>query len=330
MRGSGLVLLFFIGLLIVDGGFSGQNPARAAMYSRTYEDGTIHITEGPPEQGDGRLIRTSIKRQKGFVNPAETGLKYVHLTSIENPAGGLTKPLLLAIIKTESNFNPRAVSPKGARGLMQLMPSTWKRYKVTDPFDPEQNVRAGSAFFREMLARYKNLDLALAAYNAGPANVDKYKGIPPFAETRRYVRKVRWYYNRYANNGSLTELPGAADQFIMGSRALSRGDLGQADLAFKQVVKSYPGSPEANYNLALVYDRTGKNDRAMTYYRKTIRLDPYFKEAYYNLAIIQEKSGQFQQAAATWKKYLKYEVKDLERQRVAGFIAELNHLAKRR
>jgi len=105
--------------------------------------------------------------------------------------------LLASVVKAESNGDARAVSRAGARGLMQLMPKTASDHGVDDSFTPEENVRGGTEYLDEMLARYHdNLALALAAYNAGPAAVDKYHGIPPYHETRVYVARVIHEFNR--------------------------------------------------------------------------------------------------------------------------------------
>ena len=104
---------------------------------------------------------------------------------------GLDPLLLKSLIAEESNFDPQAVSPKGAAGLMQLMPGTAAELRVEDVFDPRQNVEAGALYLRSLLRRYGgDLALALAAYNAGPEKVDQYRGIPPYPETLRYVRRV--------------------------------------------------------------------------------------------------------------------------------------------
>jgi soluble lytic murein transglycosylase-like protein len=105
--------------------------------------------------------------------------------------------LLASLVKAESGGNARAVSRTGARGLMQLMPSTAAGLGVADSFAPQQNVRGGSAYLDALLTRYHdNMALALAAYNAGPAAVDRYRGIPPYHETRAYVARVIHEFNR--------------------------------------------------------------------------------------------------------------------------------------
>jgi len=102
--------------------------------------------------------------------------------------------LLVAVVRAESNFDPVAVSRAGAAGLTQLMPGTAADRDVVDVFDPSQNLEAGAGYLRAMLDRFESLTLALAAYNAGPATVEEYHGVPPYRETRNYVRNVtRWF-----------------------------------------------------------------------------------------------------------------------------------------
>lgn len=110
---------------------------------------------------------------------------------------GLEPRLVVAVIHAESNFDPLALSEKGAQGLMQLMPATAEELAVEDPFDPEENLRGGIDYLRRMLDRYEgDLELALAAYNAGPEAVKRHGGVPPYPETQAYIRKVLSQYRR--------------------------------------------------------------------------------------------------------------------------------------
>lgn len=111
-------------------------------------------------------------------------------------AFGLPAALIAAVIKTESSFIPQATSPAGAQGLMQIMPQTQKELGLADPYDPESNVLAGTRYLKEQLDRFGSLELALAAYNAGPGAVLKYQGIPPYKETQHYVLTVMAHLNK--------------------------------------------------------------------------------------------------------------------------------------
>jgi soluble lytic murein transglycosylase-like protein len=106
----------------------------------------------------------------------------------------LDENLIRAVMRAESSFNPTVVSPAGAQGLMQIMPELAEALGVTDPFDPRQNIMAGARYLRQLLDAHRgNLRLTLASYNAGPGNVARYKGVPPFRETREYVKRITGY-----------------------------------------------------------------------------------------------------------------------------------------
>jgi hypothetical protein len=116
---------------------------------------------------------------------------YANFIADSARAHGIAPELVASVIAVESNFNPNAVSWRAARGLMQLMPETAARFGVTKVFDPQQNIEAGTRYLKELLIRYKDdLALTLAAYNAGPVRVGQYRSVPPYRETRDYVRRV--------------------------------------------------------------------------------------------------------------------------------------------
>lgn len=165
------------------------------IYVHVGQNGVPSFTNVPT---DSRYRPTTEERQsKRISNP--------RLNSIISNASNIYQVdsrLVKAVIKAESDFDYKAVSGKGALGLMQLMPHTATEFKVFDPLDPQQNIWGGVRYLKQLLARFDgNIHLALAAYNAGPEQVDKHNGVPPFEETQTFVDRVLEYYTRYRQYG---------------------------------------------------------------------------------------------------------------------------------
>ena len=154
-----------------------------------------HYEEAPPAPAVAPSANGANAQALGFPARPKTDL-----TDVVNTASGryrLDPDLVNSVIKAESGFNVRAVSPKGAQGLMQLMPSTAAQLGVPNAFDPQANVEGGTKYLRELLERYDfDLIKALAAYNAGPQRVEQFGGVPPFYETRAYVARVVKDFNK--------------------------------------------------------------------------------------------------------------------------------------
>ena len=171
--------------------------ANADVFAREDDSGTLHLTDAPQESGFELLIEEADGAAPAPARMADlpTG-PFTESVARAAEASGVDARLIHAVIAVESAHNPRAVSPKGAAGLMQLMPATARRYGVTDRFDPDQNVMAGAMYLRDLMRLFNNrVDLVLAAYNAGEGAVPRHGlRIPPFLETQRYVPRVLGRY----------------------------------------------------------------------------------------------------------------------------------------
>jgi soluble lytic murein transglycosylase-like protein len=180
--------------------------ADADIYKYEDEDGVLHFTDAPTHRGfkifikdfkKDKKLRTNFRLNGFSKNPDE----FDPIINTLSSEYGVDKSLVKAVIQAESGYNPNAVSPKGASGLMQLMPETARDLKVSNTFNPTDNIRGGVRYLRFLLDTFKgDVSLALAAYNAGLAKVSKYGGIPPYEETRNYVSRVLSYQKSYQSN----------------------------------------------------------------------------------------------------------------------------------
>lgn len=182
-------------------------PAAKADYAVLRSGARLHVT-GYEVEGDRVRLSVAggsveiaaaelidIEPEDQFPAPppadADFSVRYANFIRAAAQKHGVDEKLVAQVIAAESNFDAKAVSRKNALGLMQLLPSTAARYSVANVFDPAQNIEAGTHYLKDLLERYRgNTRLALAAYNAGPEMVDRYGGVPPFAETQRYVRTI--------------------------------------------------------------------------------------------------------------------------------------------
>jgi len=172
-----------------------QAGAGGAIYSFIGPDGVIHFTDTPRDKRYKRVPGPKVDRRPARKPPVRW--EFDGLIGLTARQHEVEPALVKAVIAAESNFDPEAVSRKGAQGLMQLMPVTGSGLGLEDPFQPDDNVRAGTRYLRSMLDRYGDVERAVAAYNAGPAAVDRYGGVPPYPETQAYVRRVLTYYRHY-------------------------------------------------------------------------------------------------------------------------------------
>jgi soluble lytic murein transglycosylase-like protein len=193
----GTLIVFLISLLSV------SLVSAADIYKYEDEEGVLHFTDAPTDHRfkifmrdikKDRQLRTLFKLTRYCGNPAEFE-PIINTCALQY---GVDKSLVKAVIHAESGYDPNAVSSKGASGLMQLMPKTAESLKVSNSFDPRENIRGGVRYLKFLLDTFKgDVELALAAYNAGLNRVAQYGGIPPFTETRNYVARVLQYKKLY-------------------------------------------------------------------------------------------------------------------------------------
>ncbi len=178
----------------------------ADIYKFVDEEGVMHFTDAPTDRRfkifmrdlkKDRKLRTNFKLGAFCKNAAE----FDPIVKSVASEYGVDRNLVKAVIHAESGYNPNAVSPCGAQGLMQLMPKTAQGLNVPDSFDPKDNIRGGVRYLRFLLDTFKgDVTLALAAYNAGMSRVNQYGGVPPYEETRNYISRVLSYQKSYQSN----------------------------------------------------------------------------------------------------------------------------------
>ena len=182
------LLWFFLGLWLTPYG-------AADVYVYKDKQGVLTFTNVPTHQGFRRVIREGYAGPSGLGSSANS---YEDLIRSASDRHSVDPDLIRAVIKVESDFDSSARSNKGAMGLMQLMPETARLHNVVDVYNPSSNIEGGVRHLKLLLGKYQgDLELSLAAYNAGIKAVEKHGGIPPFAETREYVRRVLSYYQSY-------------------------------------------------------------------------------------------------------------------------------------
>ena len=200
--------------LAVGVGLWGAPALAGGFYRHVDADGVVHFTDAPSERGFQRFELPPAAKVRVNYYPSGQLPGAVAKAAVRSPRGkrasqydaliaelashyGVSAALVKAVIAAESGFDPNAVSHKGAQGLMQLMPDTATLMGVDDPFEPRDNMKGGIRYLRHLLDRFGNTVHAVAAYNAGPENVARHEGVPPYPETEAYVRNVMAYYHRY-------------------------------------------------------------------------------------------------------------------------------------
>ncbi len=332
--------------------------ASAAIYSYRDDKGRLFLTDNPPNNSYKIVVTTQKDRAAPDLPGTVASVQAMaamapqkimlpndeSFSEIINEAArryGVDPYLVKAVIKVESDFDPSAMSSKGAGGLMQLIPSTARLVGCRDAYNPRDNIMGGTRYLRMMLDRFNGvLDYALAGYNAGPGRVEQYNGVPPFRETRNYVTKVNHYYRQFRAG-----LPIAAKSQTRVARAIPaphsalnqklnaaygifrQGDVNGAIRAYQDILNVYPRNTQALYNLACLLDMERRYDEAIDAYQAALRDDPFLDKAIYNLAIIYERLGQHQDAIASWHKFMQA-TKDEEKIAMAErYVRELEEFA---
>lgn len=304
--------------------------AGAAVYSYKDEQGRLFLTDCPPNKRY-KIIVTTKKEREAPDNPAkeyfsspvssrsfmlpndETFSEYINEAA---QAHSLDPYLIKSVIKVESDFDPSARSSKGAKGLMQLIPSTARLVGCNDVFNPKQNIMGGASYLRMLINRFDgDIERALAAYNAGPGNVEKYNGIPPFRETKNYVRKVKHYFDEYSSAAACSGkklrcvrvMPvshsNLSNRLTAAYERFARGEVQGAMNDYRDILSIYPSNTQALYNLACLLDMERCYEEAIDVYNAALKQDPFLDKAFYNLAVVYERLGMHKKAIQTWKKY---------------------------
>jgi soluble lytic murein transglycosylase-like protein len=176
--------------------FSSASIASAELYKYIDEDGNLYFTNVPTDYRWTEIKKN--KKARSVSNKVTNRSKFDYHIKRAASKYGLNPALVKAVVRQESDFDPAAVSEVGACGLMQLMPGTADLMNVKNIFDPQDNIFGGSRYLSQMLEMFGgNVSYALAAFNSGPNNVKKHKGIPPFEQTQDFVQKVLKYYRQY-------------------------------------------------------------------------------------------------------------------------------------
>lgn len=171
----------------------------AEIYRYIDEKGIVHFSDAPTSAGFRPYLRKRSEKKRGKSGGIYDG--YIKKAAEKN---GLPFSLLKALIKVESDFNPRAVSRVGAKGLMQIMPGNFQELRIRDPYNAYENIMGGSLYLKKLLKRFDgNLILALAAYNAGPSTVARYKTVPPYRETVTFIKRVLKYNRLYGKKPAI-------------------------------------------------------------------------------------------------------------------------------